>query len=113
MKKIILKPGEISLSTLRAVSRGHMPISLPAPAYKKMAASKKVVDDIINDGRVVYGINTGFGVLAKVRITEDKFETLQRNIVLSHATGVGKFLKDDVVRLVLLLKINALSQGYS
>ena len=113
MKKIILKPGEVSLATLRAVSRQHIPVALPAAAYKKITASKKVVDKIISDGRVVYSINTGFGALAKVRITEDKFETLQRNIVLSHATGVGKFLKDDVVRLVLFLKINALAQGYS
>jgi histidine ammonia-lyase len=113
MKKLILKPGELSFSALRSISRQHIPVSLPATAYKKMAASKKVVDGIINDGRVVYGINTGFGVLAKVRITEDKFETLQRNIVLSHATGVGKFLTDDAVRLILLLKINALAQGYS
>ncbi len=113
MKKITLKPGEVSLATLRAVSRQHTPISLPASAYKKIAASKKVVDDIISSGRVVYGINTGFGILAKVRIAEGEFETLQRNIVLSHATGVGEFLKDDVVRLVLLLKINALAQGYS
>ena len=113
MKKIVLKPGEVSLSTLRMISREHVLISLPASAYKKITASKKVVDDIVSTGRVVYGINTGFGILAKVRIAEGEFETLQRNIVLSHATGVGKFLKDDVVRLILLLKINALAQGYS
>ena len=113
MKKIILKPGNVSLSTLRAVSRQHIPLSLSASTYKKIAASKSVIDEIIEEGRVVYSINTGFGALAKVRITEDKFETLQRNIVLSHATGVGKLLRDDVVRLVLLLKINALAQGYS
>jgi histidine ammonia-lyase len=113
MKKIVLKPGDISLATLRQISRQHIPISLSAATYKKINASKKVVDDIIEEGRVVYSINTGFGALAKVRITEDKFETLQRNIVLSHATGVGKLLRDDIVRLVLLLKINALAQGYS
>ena len=113
MKKLVLKPGELSLSVLRVVSRRHLPLALSPAAYKAIAASKKVVDAILADGRAVYGINTGFGILAKVRITEDKFETLQRNIILSHATGVGKFLNDDVVRLVLLLKINALAQGYS
>jgi len=113
MKKIILRPGDVSLATLQTISRQHIPIALSAATYRKINASKKVVDDIIADGRVVYSINTGFGALAKVRITEDKFETLQRNIVLSHATGVGKLLRDDIVRLVLLLKINALAQGYS
>lgn len=113
MKKLILKPGTLSLATLRLVARQHIPLELSPAAYKAIDASKAVVDDIIEEGRVVYSINTGFGALAKVRITEDKFETLQRNIVLSHATGVGKFLSDDAVRLILLLKINALAQGYS
>lgn len=113
MKKIVLKPGALSLADLHTIAREHMPVELSAAAYKAIEASKKVIDKIINEGRVVYSINTGFGALAKVRITEDKFETLQRNIVLSHATGVGEFLSDDVVRLILLLKINALAQGYS
>jgi histidine ammonia-lyase len=113
MKKITLKPGELSLSDLRAVARQHIPVGLSAATYKQIGQSKKVVDDIIDEGRVVYSINTGFGALAKVRITEDKFATLQRNIVLSHAVGVGEFLGDGVVRLILLLKINALAQGYS
>lgn len=113
MKKFVLKPGDLSLDDLRAIAREHRPIELSASAYKAIDASKDVIDEIIDEGRVVYSINTGFGALAKVRITEDKFETLQRNIVLSHATGVGAFLADDVVRLILLLKINALAQGYS
>ncbi len=113
MKKMMLKPGEVSLATLRAVSRGHVRISLPASAYKKIDASKKTIDGMLVAGKTVYGINTGFGLLAKVKIAPDKLGMLQRNIVLSHAAGVGKFLSDDVVRLILLLKINALSQGYS
>lgn len=113
MKKFILKPGELSLSTLRMVAKHHVPVALEASAYKKIAASKKMVDDIIKAGKTVYSINTGFGALAKVKIPEDQFWQLQKNIVLSHAAGVGKFLEDDVVRLILLLKINALAQGHS
>jgi histidine ammonia-lyase len=113
MKKIILKPGKVSLSTLRSVMRGHVPVTLPPESYKKIAASKKVVDDIIDEGRIVYSINTGFGALAKVRIPEEQFAELQRNIVLSHAAGVGDYLDDNTVRMILFLKINALSQGYS
>jgi histidine ammonia-lyase len=110
---LLIKPGEVPLSLLRTIAKHHVPITLEQAAYKKIDASKRQVDATIASGRVVYSINTGFGALAKVKIPADQFDQLQRNIVLSHATGVGKFLDDDIVRLILLLKINALSQGYS
>ncbi len=113
MKKIILKPGEVTLSLLRTVAGYHTPVSLGAEAYKKIAAGKAVVDTVIREGRTVYSINTGFGALAKVRIPPAQFGKLQKNLILSHATGVGKFLEDDIVRLILILKINALAQGHS
>ncbi|MBI1216013.1 MAG: histidine ammonia-lyase [Alphaproteobacteria bacterium] len=113
MQKLLIKPGTMKLSTLRTVARHHIPVALDPAAYKRIDASKKLVDDLIDDGRVMYSINTGFGALAKVKIPPDMFGQLQKNLVLSHAAGVGRFLEDDVVRLILLLKINALSQGYS
>jgi histidine ammonia-lyase len=113
MKGLVIKPGEMTLSMLRTVSKHHIPISLDPAAYKKIDASKKLVDNLIADGKPIYSINTGFGELAKVKIAPAQYDKLQRNIVLSHATGVGKFLDDDIVRLILLLKINALAQGYS
>ncbi len=113
MKKLVLKPGQLTLKELRAVAHFHVPIELHASANKKINASRKAVEDIIRRGDTVYSINTGFGELAKVKIPTSDFEKLQRNIVLSHATGVGKFLDDEIVRLILLLKINALAQGYS
>jgi histidine ammonia-lyase len=113
MRGLLIKPGEMTLSMLRTVAKHHIPITLDPAAYRRIEASKKVVDDVIAEGKTVYSINTGFGALAKVRIEPGQFAQLQRNIVLSHATGVGKFLEDDIVRLILLLKINALAQGYS
>lgn len=113
MKKIVLKPGALTLSFLRTVVRYHVPVSLSAEAYKDIAAGKDVVDDILAAGATVYSINTGFGALARVRIEQGQFEQLQKNLLLSHATGVGKFLEDEVVRLILILKINALAQGHS
>ena len=110
---LLIKPGEVPLSLLRTIAKHHVPITLDQAAYRRIEASKRVVDNTIAAGKTVYSINTGFGSLAKVKIPEDQFEKLQRNIVLSHATGVGKFLDDDIVRLILLLKINALAQGYS
>ncbi|MDE1153232.1 MAG: histidine ammonia-lyase [Micavibrio sp.] len=113
MKGFILKPGQLTLATLRTLVKHHVPMKLEVAAYKKIDASKQLVDDIIAKGDAVYSINTGFGALAKIKIPPQQFGQLQRNIVLSHATGVGKFLEDDIVRLILVLKINALAQGYS
>jgi histidine ammonia-lyase len=113
MKKIVIEPGEISLSLLRMAAKHHFPIALAASAYKNIDLSQRHIQNIIDDGQTVYSINTGFGALAKVRIDPADFETLQRNLILSHAAGVGRFMEDDIVRLILLLKINALAQGYS
>lgn len=113
MKKLVLKPGKMTLAELRAIASLHVSLSLPASAYRAIDKSKKTVDKIVAGNRAVYSINTGFGSLAKVRIKKEQFGELQRNIVLSHAAGVGKPMEDAVVRLVLLLKINALAQGYS
>lgn len=113
MKKISLAPGALGLDVLRAVSRGYVPLSLPRSAYRGIDLAQRHIRDIIAGGQAVYSINTGFGALAKVRIAPDDFEALQKNLLLSHATGVGKLLDDDTVRLILLLKINALAQGYS
>jgi len=68
MRNLVIKPGEVSLSMLRTVSKHHIPIALDPAAYKKIEASKRLLDNIIADGRPVYSINTGFGALAKVKI---------------------------------------------
>ena len=72
-----------------------------------------MVDKIVTAGDAAYGINTGFGLLAQTRIPDDQLAQLQRNLLLSHAAGVGAALPDAVVRLILALKINALARGYS
>ncbi len=113
MNKFKLSPGNISLEELRALAKSHIEIELSGETDDLITASCQTVQNIINDGRTVYSINTGFGELARVKVGADELKILQRNIILSHAAGVGKYLADDIVRMVLLLKINALSQGYS
>ncbi len=76
-------------------------------------SSCAVVQQVINDKRTVYGINTGFGSLANQTISTELLKQLQRNIVLSHACGTGELLADEIVALILILKINNLAQGYS
>ena len=79
----------------------------------RIAAANALVDKIVASGDAAYGINTGFGLLAQTRIPHEQLELLQRNLLLSHAAGVGEALPDPVVRLILALKINALARGHS
>ncbi len=72
-----------------------------------------LVDKIVRAGDAAYGINTGFGLLAQTRIPTEQLALLQRNLLLSHAAGVGEPLPDPVVRLILALKVNALARGHS
>jgi histidine ammonia-lyase len=113
MNRIVIQPGQLTLSQLRDVYRQHIPISLSPDAHEAIHKAEQVVLDVIAQDRTVYGINTGFGLLANTKIDVSELELLQRSIVLSHAAGIGNFMSEDVVRLLLLLKINSLSRGYS
>ncbi|HEU4844639.1 MAG TPA: histidine ammonia-lyase [Burkholderiaceae bacterium] len=108
-----LKPGKITLSELRAVWNEAGRLTLAAEAYPVIEASAAAVQAIVAKGDAAYGINTGFGLLAKTRIPDEKLEQLQRNLILSHSVGTGALLPDGVVRLVMLMKIGSLARGYS
>lgn len=108
-----LQPGQMTLAELRAVWAGRQPLSLAADAWDAIAASAATVDAIVAKGDPAYGINTGFGILAKAHIPNDQLATLQRNLILSHAVGTGELLSDTIVRLILLTKIGSLARGYS
>ena len=112
MTDLILTPGDVSLAAWRAI-HGGLGARLHASAAGKIAASAAAVARIIARGEPVYGINTGFGKLASVRIEAGDLETLQRNIVLSHAAGVGEPAPRPVVRLMMALKLASLGQGAS
>jgi len=109
---MLLKPGDTSLAEWRAVYRGRV-ASLDPACRASVEASSAAVSRILSRGEPVYGINTGFGKLAGVRIEAGDLETLQRNIVLSHAAGVGEPVAVPIVRLMMALKIASLAQGAS
>jgi histidine ammonia-lyase len=109
----ILTPGSLTLTELRALWRGEQDIALDPACGEAIDAAAACVAAVVREERVVYGINTGFGKLAKTTIATDSLSELQRRLVMSHCAGVGPPLPDRVVRLVLLLKINALARGYS
>jgi histidine ammonia-lyase len=110
---LTLQPGELTLSELRTAWQHAGSLSLPAQAYADIEASAATVQAIVAKGDPAYGINTGFGILAKRHIPQAQLEQLQRNLILSHAVGTGELLPDHVVRLILLTKIGSLARGYS
>jgi histidine ammonia-lyase len=112
MSAIILEPGHVSLDQWRAIYRGAS-LALSPGHDKRIAASAAAVTRILAKGVPVYGINTGFGKLATTRIDGADLAMLQRNIVLSHAAGVGHPLSKPVARLMLALKLTNLAQGAS
>lgn len=112
-QRLTLQPGELRLADLRAVWAGHQRLDLAAKAWDDIAASAATVDAIVAKGDPAYGINTGFGILAKAHIPVEQLATLQRNLILSHAVGTGELLSDTIVRLILLTKIGSLARGYS
>ena len=109
---IVLTPGAAALADWRAIYRGA-PVSLDPASRPKVAAAADLVAAIVAEGAPVYGINTGFGKLASVRIEGADLATLQRNIVLSHAAGVGEAAPVAIMRLMMALKLSSLAQGAS
>ncbi|MCS6625468.1 histidine ammonia-lyase [Roseibacterium beibuensis] len=113
MPEVALGSTPLTLAQLRAVLEGPCTIELAADAWTAVERGAAVVAAIVAEGRTVYGVNTGFGLLANTSIATDDLETLQKNLVLSHACGVGPLLDDAVVRLLMVLKIASLSKGAS
>jgi histidine ammonia-lyase len=109
---VTLHPGRVPLADWRAIYRGAAGRLDPA-CWPAVAASAEAVQRILAKGEPVYGINTGFGKLASVRIEAGDLATLQRNIVLSHSVGVGEPTPVPVVRLMMALKLASLAQGAS
>ena len=108
-----IRAGELDLATLRRIYEQPVALRLSAHDRGRIAVAGSLVEKIIALGDAAYGINTGFGLLAQTRIPAEQLDLLQRNLLLSHAAGVGDALPDTVVRLILALKINALARGHS
>ncbi|PRC90897.1 histidine ammonia-lyase [Solimicrobium silvestre] len=113
MSTFTIQPGQFSLADLRQVWQTRSSLALAPQAYVAIDASAAAIANIVARGDAAYGINTGFGKLAKTRIPDDQLELLQRNLILSHSVGTGELIADNVVRLILLMKIGSLSRGVS
>jgi histidine ammonia-lyase len=110
---ISLTGNDLTFPQLYAVALQHEPVSLSPDAIARMQASRAVVDQLLVAGQTAYGINTGFGKLASVRISPEQVRQLQVNLVRSHSCGVGAPLSEAETRAMMLLRANALAKGLS
>ena len=113
MTRIEINRNDLTLDQIRAAPAGPIEVSISAASRERIEASRKAILDMLGRDAPIYGVNTGFGKLASQRIGDEDLAKLQRNIVRSHAAGIGKPLNRALVRLVMLLKIKALAQGHS
>jgi histidine ammonia-lyase len=113
MTELTIDPGRAALSLWRRLLETPARIALADSAWPGIERARHTLEEALATGRAVYGVNTGFGKLAQTRIPRAEINLLQRNLVLSHAAGVGELLPDPVVRLVMALKVASLARGYS
>ena len=110
---LLLDGYSLTLADVIKVARGYEEVGLGAAGRDQILASRKIVEKILEEEQPVYGISTGFGDFSRIFITKEKRERLQRNLIVSHATGVGDHLGEDVVRAAMVLRANSLAKGYS
>src|SRR5438876_3588796 len=113
METFNVVPGQLKLANLRGLWSAPQALALDCAARPAVDAAAQTVDRLIASGATVYGVNTGFGLLARTRIDDARLAELQRALVLSHSAGTGALLDDAVVRLTLALKAASLARGHS
>jgi len=109
----VISGNDLTFAQLYSVALQHEPVSISADAIARMNGSRAVVDKVVAEGQTAYGINTGFGKLASVRISSEQVRQLQVNLVRSHSCGVGTPLSEGETRAMILLRTNALAKGLS
>ena len=110
---LTLSPGETPLAHLETLYRKPVPFELDPRAFGPVEAGAATLRGKLESAGAIYGVNTGFGKLASVRIDDDKLVSLQRNLVRSHCAGFGEPLKPAIVRLIIALKCLSLGRGAS
>jgi histidine ammonia-lyase len=110
---VVLTGADLTIADVEAVARGGAPVALDVHARERMQEARDVIESLVADGAVVYGVTTGFGDLATTFVDPDRSGELQRRLLVSHAAGVGPAFPREVVRAMLLLRANTLALGHS
>lgn len=111
--RVTLDDQPLSLAQLDKVYGKRISVDVADSVWRRIVACREIVERIASGEESVYGVNTGFGSLCRKRIDRDQLETLQENLVRSHAVGVGPLVPDEIVRWMILFKVHALGLGYS
>lgn len=113
MSTVVIKGHGLTLEDMAQVCRHHAKVEIAPEAVQRVLASRKIVDDFVDNEAVVYGITTGFGKFSNVSISKSDSKLLQKNLIITHAVGAGDPFSEEIARGILLLRINNLSKGYS
>jgi histidine ammonia-lyase len=112
-KTLVITNNDLTFEDIKTFISSYQKLSLTDEVKKKIQNSRSIVEEILQSDRAIYGVNTGFGKFSEIRISNEKVEELQKRLVYSHAAGTGQPIKQDIVRLIMLLKIKSLSIGHS
>lgn len=110
---VVIDGESLTPEDVEAVAREGEPVAVPEAARESVRESRARIEDILETDEPVYGVNTGFGELVQKRIPRDQIETIQQNLVRSHAAGAGEHLPEEVVRAMMTTRLNTLVKGYS
>jgi len=110
---LVLSGHNLTIEELTIASRKPLMVEMSEEAIERIKKSKKVVDEIVESGKPTYGISTGFGELSTVSISKEENTALQRNLILSHSCGVGEPFPEDIVRAIMILRVNTHAVGFS
>lgn len=110
---MIINGNNLKIEDVVGVARYGEKIKIDKRAMERVKKSRKAIERIIEEGKPIYGVNTGFGELSKVKINKNQIKKLQYNLIRSHACGVGDALSKDIVRAMMLLRLNSLLKGFS
>ena len=113
MRDLVIDGYSLTIRDVVDTRMGQTKVTLSQSAREKMTSSREAVTEILNDGTVTYGINTGFGALSSVSIEPDKLEHLQANLIRSHACGVGEPMEDRHTLMMMQIRANTLCRGDS
>jgi len=112
MKKLSIDKANLTIDDVVAVSRERLPVHISAETADRIERSRALVEKWVDEDRIIYGITTGFGALSNTRITGEQTRELQRNILMSHAAGIGAPLSEEAVRSIMAIRLHDLSLGY-
>jgi histidine ammonia-lyase len=111
--EVVLDGNSLRIEDVISVARRYAPVSISPSAVERVTSARRTIDRLVADNAVVYGVTTGFGKLSDVAIAADRLADLQRNLIRSHAAGVGDMLPEAEVRAMMVLRANVIAKGFS